>query len=128
MRKSVALLSLAGGLLCAGRAMAEDHLASPEAVRSRLDAAVAEREQGLATLDRFLSSPRAASAARILRADVGKVKASLAGLSDAEVQDLAARAETLTSDPVAGLDPDIRELLVIFLIVAIVILVLKAVD
>ena len=128
MRKSVAVLSLAGGLLCAGQAMAGEHLASPEAVRTRLGTAAAEREQGLAALDRFLSSPRSTSAARLLHADVGKVKASLSALSDAEVRDLAARADALTGDPVAGLDPDIRELLVIFLLVAIVILVLKAVD
>jgi hypothetical protein len=38
------------------------------------------------------------------------------------------RAQALNADPVAGLDQDIRTLLVIFLIVAIVILVLQAVD
>ena len=37
-------------------------------------------------------------------------------------------AEALQSDPVAGLDDDIKTLLIIFLIVAIVILVLQAVD
>jgi hypothetical protein len=128
MRKSVALLSLAGGLLGASLATAGEHLASPDAVKGRLGTAAVERERGLTTLDRFLSSPEAASTARYLRADLGKVKASLAVLSDDEVRDLASRAESLSSDPVAGLDPDIRQLLIIFLIVAIVILVLQAVD
>jgi hypothetical protein len=121
MRTSVAVLSLAGGLLCAVPGRADEHLASPEAARARLGAAAVERRQALATLDRFLSSP----SARTMGADVTKVKASLAALTDAEVKDLAARAEALASDPVAGLDPDIRELLIIFLIVAIVVLVLK---
>jgi hypothetical protein len=52
----------------------------------------------------------------------------LAALSDTELRDLAARAQALEQDPVAGLSSDVNQLLIIFLIVAIVILVLQAVD
>ena len=82
----------------------------------------------VALVDRVLSSSAAASAASALGTDIGRVRAALPALSDAELQDLARRATALDADPVAGLDDDIRTLLIIFLIVAIVIMVLKAVD
>ena len=56
------------------------------------------------------------------------MRAAAATLSDAELAELAARAAALQSDPIAALDSDIVMLLKIFLIVAIVILVLQAVD
>jgi hypothetical protein len=108
--------------------LAEDHLVSPEAARERLLDAAAGRDRSLATLDAALSTPEAAQAAASLGADTRQLRAALPTLSDAEVADLAARAEALQADPVAGLDEDIRTLLIIFLIVAIVILVLQAVD
>src|SRR5262245_54727350 len=95
---------------------------------ARLGAAEAARQRSLASVDRFLASPEAARAASSVRADVGRLRAGLGTLSDAELADLAARADALRADPVAGLDDDIRTLLIIFLIVAIVILVLQAVD
>jgi hypothetical protein len=56
------------------------------------------------------------------------VSRALATLSDAELRDLAVRARALEQDPAAGLSSDVNQLLIIFLIVAIVILVLQAVD
>jgi hypothetical protein len=128
MRKTLTVLSIALASLAAGHALAEDHLVSPEAARERLLDAAAGRDRSLATLDAALSTPQAAQAAARLGADTRELRAALPTLSDAEVADLAARAEALQADPVAGLDEDIRTLLIIFLIVAIVILVLQAVD
>jgi hypothetical protein len=79
-------------------------------------------------VDRVLSSPRAEAAAAAVGADLGRVRAAVATLSDEDLADVAARAAALQTDPVAALDSDIRTLLMIFLIVAIVILVLQAVD
>lgn len=128
MRKTLTVLSIALSSLVAGQATADDHLVSPEAARERVISASAERAQGLATIDGALSTPEAAQAAAMVGADTAQLRAALPTLSDAEIADLAARANALGTDPVAALDSDIRTLLVIFLIVAIVILVLQAVD
>jgi hypothetical protein len=62
-------------------------------------------------------------------ADVDALRRAAPTLTDAELREVAARAAALDQDPVAGVsDHDIRWLLYIFLIVAIVILVIQAVD
>ena len=78
-------------------------------------------------MDRFLATPEAAQAASSVGVDIASVRATVPSLSDAELADLSTRAAALEGDPVAGLDHDIKLLLEIFLIVAIVILVLRAV-
>jgi hypothetical protein len=128
MRMSLTVLSLALASLVAGQVSADDHVVSRDTAQQRLQEATAAREQGLATLDRALASPEAARAAATVGADPAALRAALPTLSDAEIADLAVRAQALSADPVAGLDQDIRTLLIIFLIVAIVILVLQAVD
>jgi hypothetical protein len=128
MRKTSTVLSIALASLVAGQAMAGDHVVSSGAAQQRLQEASAARERGLAALDRALASPEAAGAAATVGADTNALRAALPTLSDAEIADLAQRAAALDTDPVAGLDQDIRTLLIIFLIVAIVILVLQAVD
>lgn len=128
MRKTLTVLSLSLVSLVAGQAVAEDHLVSREAARERVLDAAAQRTRSLATIDAALSTPRAAEAAAAVGADTAQLRAALPTLTDSEIADLATRAEALQSDPVAGLDDDIKTLLIIFLIVAIVILVLQAVD
>lgn len=128
MRKILTVLSIALVSLAAGQALAEDHLVSREAAREQVLDAATQRARSLATLDAALSTPEAAEAASSLGSDTRQLRAALPTLSDAEIADLASRAEALRADPVAGLDSDIRTLLIIFLIVAIVILVLQAVD
>jgi hypothetical protein len=128
MRKTLTVLSMAVIALVAGQALAEDHLVSREAARDRVLDAASQRAHSLATLDAALSTPRAAEAAAAVGADTAQLRAALPTLTDAEIADLATRAQALQSDPVAGLDDDIKTLLIIFLIVAIVILVFKAID
>lgn len=128
MRKTLTVLSIALASLVTGHAVAGDHVVSPEAAQQRLQEASAVRERSLATLDQVLVSPEAVRAAATVGADTDALRAALPTLSDAEITDLAQRAASLDTDPVAGLDQDIRTLLIIFLIVAIVILVLQAVD
>jgi hypothetical protein len=128
MRKIIMFASLAFSSLLAGQALAGDHLVSREAARDQVQQAASQRERSLATLDAVLSTPTAARAAASVGADTERLRAALPTLTDQEIADLAARADALQADPVAGLDDDIRTLLIIFLIVAIVILVLQAVD
>jgi hypothetical protein len=126
MKKSLALGAAAA--LLSGPAFAQDHLLGRETAHSRLAAAAAERRHELAAVDRVLASPEAARAASSVGVDIAAVRASVPALSEAELADLSVRVAALDSDPVAGLDRDIKLLLEIFLIVAIVILVLRAID
>ncbi|MBI3931770.1 MAG: hypothetical protein HY317_00005 [Acidobacteria bacterium] len=128
MRKSVAVLAVATAIFGAGAVLADDHLVSREEATERLDAATGARESDLGAIDRALGSAQARTAADRLGANLVTVRAAATTLSDGELRGLAERARALDADPAAGMDPDIRELLIIFLIVAIVILVLKAVD
>jgi hypothetical protein len=129
MRKSLAVLAVLTALLAADRASAQNHLVTPQAAEARVAEAEAARQSDLALLDGVLSFPEAAAAARAVGADLDDVRRAAPTLSDAELRDLAARAAALQADPVAGVsDRDLRWLLYIFLLVAIVILVLKAVD
>ena len=127
IRKSVALLAVATCLLPAAPLPAQEHVASPQDLAARLSAAEVQRQRDLAAVDAFLARPETAAAARGVGADLGQLRSGLTALGDAELAQLAARASAL-ADPAAGLDQDIRTLLIIFLIVAIVILVLQAVD
>lgn len=111
-----------------GAAAAEDHVVPPQAVEARLAEAAGARARDLADVDHVLSSPEAASVAGAAGADVGRLKAAAATLTDEELRDLALRARALETDPTAGLSRDVDQLLVIFLIVGIVILLIKAVD
>jgi len=129
MRKSLAVLAVLTALLAGDRALAEDHLVTSEAAQARMAEAEAARQSDLAVVDRVLSSPEAAAAARTVGADLGDVRRAAPTLSDSELRDLAVRAAALEGDPVAGVsDHDLRWLLYVFLLVAIVILVIKAVD
>lgn len=129
MRKSVAVLAVLTALLAGGFAFADDHLVTPQDARARLAEAESARAHDLALLDGVLSTPEASAAARAVGADLDGLRRAAPTLSDAEIRDLAQRAAALQTDPVAGVsDHDLRWLLYIFLLVAIVILVLKAVD
>ena len=127
MRTRVVILALAA-LAFGNRAFSDDHLVSRDETSARLVADGQARQADLAAVDDVLSSREAATAAASLHVDLRQVRSAAASLSDAELRDLMAREKALRSDPAAGLSRDVDQLLVIFLIVAIVILVIKAVD
>ena len=130
MPKSLAALKVAMvALVAADRAFAQEHLVTTTAAQARLAEAEAARQHDLAVLDGVLSTPEAAAAAKAVGADLDGVRRAAPTLSDSELRDLATRAAALQGDPIAGVtDHDLRWLLYVFLLVAIVILVLKAVD
>jgi len=130
MRKRMTLLAAGAAIAAAtaGPAAAADHLVSADDVHAQLVGAAAQRRQDVASVEGTLESPLARDAAASMGVDLGRLRAAVPALSDAELRGLAVRAAALQSDPVAGLDADIKQLLTIFLIVAIVILVLQAVD
>ncbi len=126
-RTLVAVVTVLAGVPC-WPAFAADHLVSSTAQDRRLAEHAKDRASDVAALEEVLSSATAERAAASIGADLSRVRTAVPTLSDAELRDLAERARAVGVDPVAGLDHDIHQLLVIFLIVAIVILVLKAVD
>jgi hypothetical protein len=126
MRRILACVSFL--FLASTLASAQEHLVSNDAVKSRVAEAVSQRAQDVAVLNHVLSTPEASIAAARFGMDAGGIKSALSTLSDHELSDLAARAQALRTDPSSGLEHDVNQLLVIFLIVAIVILVIQAVD
>jgi hypothetical protein len=127
MRKSLAVLAAAAAFLSlpAGHAAAGDHIASPDVVQARFSEAAAQRAQDIATVQEVLSTPIAVEAAASVGADLGRVRAGVSRLSDAELSDLAARASVLQGDPVAGaLTKNQRMLVTIALVLVVIILVL----
>jgi hypothetical protein len=128
MRRPLAILAAAAALCAAPALFAEDHLVTPDVAQGRLLEQAAQRKADLAQVERALATPVAQAAAARVGADLGALRTAVPTLADDELRDLAARAAALETDPAAGLDSDIRLLLMIFLIIAIVILVLQAVD
>ncbi len=110
------------------QALAQEHLVNPATVADRLSEHQAQRDSDIAAVRQVLATPQAADAMKTLGANPAEVNAGVAALSSSELQDLASRARALNVDPVAGLSRDVNTLLVVFLIVAIVILVIAAVD
>jgi hypothetical protein len=123
-----AILAVAAVVLVVGPARAEDHIVAAGTAGERLAAAAASREHDLAAVQDVLATPAAAAAAARWGVDLRRVQDAVPTLGDEELADLAQRTSKLHADPAAGLDPDIHDLLIIFLVVAIVIVVIKAVD
>ena len=80
-------------------AMASRHLVDRAEMVARLRAAEAERASNQLKVERFLSSRISSSAQSV---DTQRLSAVLAALSDDELRDLASRADSLQTDPVAG--------------------------
>ena len=78
------------------------HLVTPDVAQVRLQEAGAERERNLATVEALLASPEGAAGLKAVGVTGARVRGALPTLSDAELQDVAARAAALQSDPVAG--------------------------
>jgi len=109
-------------------APAAEHLVTQEAVQQRLTGVAAQRQQDLGRIDGLLATPAAARAAAQFGADLPALRSAVAQLDARELRELALRAEALQADPAAGLERDLYDLLVIFLVVGLVIIVIQAVD
>ena len=80
----------------------ETHLVTPDVAQARLAEANAERARNLATVDAFVLSPEGTAALKTVGVSQERVRGSLPTLTDAELQNVAARAAALQSDPMAG--------------------------
>jgi hypothetical protein len=102
--------------------MAREHLVDRAEMAARLRAAEAERAGNQLKIERFLSSRIPASAPSV---DSQRLSAALAALSDDELRELASRADSLQTDPVAG--GTRKTLLIVGAVVLVAVLLLAAI-
>ncbi len=106
---------------------AETHVVNPADLQKEMVSAARSRQQNRETIGAFLSSPTAQKALNAARIDLKQVTAAIAGLSDEDLARLAARAESTQKDFAAGRISD-RDLLIILIGIAALILIIVAVD
>jgi len=107
-------------------AQAAEHVVSPSDLQSQLVTASQTRQHNLETVRQFLSSDRAQKALRSAHMNPEQVKTSVASLSDSELANLASRAQKAQSDFAAGVLGD-RDLIIVILLIAALILIIVAV-
>jgi hypothetical protein len=118
----VATVSIPHGLF----AQASDHVVSPlELQQAAVDASMT-RQQNRDILSRFFCSEKATQALKRAHVDPEQVRVGVAGLSDEELGQLAARANKAQADFAAGNLND-RDLLIIVVAIAALILIIVAV-
>ncbi len=121
-------LALALGLATAPVSRAETpHLVPPEQVGARLDEEAAARAARVAAVQQVLDSPEAHRQAGVLGVNIGKLRAAVPHLSDAELADLGQRARN-ASDVAAGYHDEGLVILGVALLVAGVVLLVALED
>lgn len=105
---------------------AQDHVVSPNEIQKDLAASSAARAANQQQLDRFLSSREARKAMQSAHINYVQVTNAVSMLSDAEVAQLAARADQAQKDFAAG-NIDNHDLLLILVGIAALILIIVAV-
>lgn len=103
-----------------------DHLVSPSDLQQAAVNASAQRQQNLEALKSFFSSETALSALKSAHMDPQKVENAVSSLSDDQLAQLAMRANKAQSDFAAGTLTD-RDLIVILVVIAALILIIVAV-
>jgi len=104
---------------------AEHVVSSVELEKAAVDASRV-RQQNLDTLRDFFSSERAQRALKAAHTDPEQVKKAVASLSDAELAQLASRAQKAQADFAAGHLSD-RDLIINLVVIAALILIIVAV-
>jgi hypothetical protein len=102
------------------------HVVSPSEMQKAVMDASQVRQKNLDTLRAFFSSERAQHALKAAHTDPEQVKKAVASLSDAELAQLASRAQTAQADFAAGHLSD-RDLIIILIAIAALILIIVAV-
>lgn len=105
---------------------AQAHVVSPADLQKETVAASQVRQRNLQTVTQFLSSPRAQKALRSAHMDPTQVKTAVSTLSDQELAQLASRSARAQADFAAGRIDD-RDLLIILVAIAALILIIVAV-
>jgi hypothetical protein len=106
--------------------LAQAHVVSPSDLQREVLAATQARQHNLQSVQQFLSSEVAQKALKSARMDPAQVKTAVSTLTDAELAQLASRAEKAQADFAAGTLSD-RDLIIIILCVAALVLIIVAV-
>jgi len=106
--------------------LAQSHVVSPAELQKKAVAATRAREEKVATVTKFLSSPTGKKALRSAHLDPRRVKTAVSALGDEELAQLASRAEKAQADFAAGRMSD-RDLLLILIGFVALILIIVAV-
>jgi len=115
---SLSILALVAGSIT--QAQAQDHVVTSQALQQQVQSSAAARQQNIDTLTRFLSTPEAERAMQSHHFDAVKVRSAIPTLSDAELADLSARANTAQQQFAGGF---IGMGLLLVLIIAIVVII-----
>lgn len=107
-------------------AQTSPHLVSPSDLQKATEDASQARQQNLDTLRDFLSTSQAQKAMDTAHINAQQVNKAVAGLNDAELAQLSARASKAQSDFAAG-NIDNHDLLIILVAIAALILIIVAV-
>jgi len=107
-------------------AQSTEHLVSPTELQKAVVDASQKKQQNLDTLNQFLSSEKAQRALESAHQNPEQVKKAVASLSDDELAQLASRANKAQTDFAAGRLDD-RDLLIILVAIAALILIIVAV-
>lgn len=107
-------------------ALADSHVVSLAELQSAAVASTRVREKNIATVQQFISSPKAEKALKSAHLDATQVKDAVSRLSDTELSQLAARASKAQTDFAAGKLSD-RDLIIILIAIAALILIIVAV-
>jgi hypothetical protein len=102
------------------------HVVSPSDMQKAVVASSQVRQKNLDTLRAFFSSDKAQRALKAAHTNPEQVKRAVASLSDAELAQLASRAQTAQADFSAGHLSD-RDLIIILIAIAGLILIIVAV-
>ncbi len=102
------------------------HVVGPADLQKAAVSATQTRERNLHTVQSFLSSEKAVKAIKSAHMDPQQVKTTVASLNDAELAQMAARADKAQADFAAGNLTD-RDLIWIIVAIAALILIIVAV-
>ncbi len=105
---------------------AQSHVVSPTDLQKEAVSATQTRQQNIDTLTNAFSTPKAEKALKAAQIDPAQVKTAVSSLSNAELAQLAARANNAQRDFSAG-TLDNRDLLIIIVAIAALILIIVAV-
>lgn len=107
-------------------AQTSEHVVSSADLQKATVDATQTRQQNLGTLNQFFSSDKAQKALKAADMNPEQVKVAVAGLNDAELAQLTARANKAQSDFAAGYINN-HDLLIILVCIAALILIIVAV-
>ena len=108
------------------RFLAQEHVVNPADIHKELVRATETRKQNRDKLNQLFSSKAAQKALKSAQLNPAQVKTAVSTLSDAELAQLASSADKLRDDFAAGRMSD-RDLLIILVGIAVIILVIVAV-